>query len=170
MTPRTLASLTALVLAVRAAPAAAYQGYPMVVDTALGVPQVVETEIAPTMGCQLCHTSNTGGTLTLTAFPSYLISQFGFEKTSSEEDPLLVAALAKLEAAQPKLWADMKAGKDPNLDSNLTALAPPQPQYGCAIRREPTATETQWVMACLGFAIVAAARRRTARRQDRDLY
>jgi hypothetical protein len=112
------------------------------------------------MGCQLCHTSATGATPDLTAFPSYLIYQFGFMKTSEEEDALLVAALAKLEAAEPKLWADMKAGKDPNVDPNLTALAPPQPQYGCSMRRAPSGPQTGWTATGLGLAIVALSRRR----------
>jgi hypothetical protein len=156
------------------APAAAYQGYPAVVDKALGVPQVVETKIAPSMGCQLCHTSAAGMTLTLTAFPSYLISQFGFEKSASEEDPLLVDALAKLEAAEPKLWADMKAGKDPNVDQNLTSVAPPQPEYGCSMTRSHCfrhspcrQQEISWVTALLGLMVLAVGRRAVSSRPVR---
>jgi MYXO-CTERM domain-containing protein len=148
--------------------AAAYQGYPKVVDTALGVPQIVETKIAPSMGCQLCHTSNTGGTLNLTAFPSYLISQFGFEKTSSEEDPLLVDALAKLEATEPKLWADMKEGMDPNVDPSLTAVAPPQPQYGCSVRSSPSDGGDARAAAGVLALLTATRRRRRRRGPDRS--
>jgi MYXO-CTERM domain-containing protein len=159
-----LAIVAGLAMGSWEAPVAAYMGYPAVVDTALGVPQIVEMTIAPKMGCQLCHTSPTGATADLTAFPSYLIYQFGFQKTSAEEDSLLVAGLAKLEAAEPKLWADMKAGKDPNVDPNLTALAPPQPQYGCSMGRAPSGPQSGWA-AALGLAIVTLSRRRRSPHQ-----
>ncbi len=71
------------------------------VDAALGKPMVLETKIAPPMGCQLCHTNPNGGTLTLTTFANYMIAEYDFPKTSVPEDELVKASLARLMAAQP---------------------------------------------------------------------
>jgi hypothetical protein len=60
-----------------------------------------------------------------------MITEYDFPKTTVAEDELVKESLAKLMAAQPKLWADMQEGIDPNTDPVLTEQAPPQPQYGC---------------------------------------
>jgi hypothetical protein len=143
-------------------PARASMSYPGDVDTALGVPGIVETKLAPTKGCQLCHTDPNGGTLTLTAFPNYLISQYDFPKTTVAEDGLVAASLAKLKVAEPKLWADMQAGIDPNTDPVLAEQAPPQPAYGCSIRA-PRGGAGAGALVGLGLWSAAALVRRRRR-------
>lgn len=48
------------------------------------------------------------------------------------EDANVLASMAKLKAAEPKLWADMQAGIDPNSDPVFLSGAPPAPEYGCS--------------------------------------
>jgi hypothetical protein len=141
--------------------ASALQNYPGLVDTALGSQtMVVEKQIAPPMGCQLCHTSPIGGTTTLSAFGNVMVSQYGFPDVGVSENALAQAALAKLEATEPKLWKDMQAGIDPNSDPVFTDQAPPQPQYGCSAAPQST-PEPFWLSSALAcFACLAFARRR----------
>jgi MYXO-CTERM domain-containing protein len=140
----------------------ALNGYPLVVDTALGKPGIVENKIAPQKGCQLCHTSSDGATTTLKPFAHYMIAEFGFPNVGVEEDSQVVAALAKLKDAEPKLWSDMQAGIDPNTDPVFTDQAPPQPQHGCST--SPSSPGSAWYGAMALASFAAVLRRRSARR------
>ncbi|MGH7434486.1 MAG: hypothetical protein ACRENE_02345 [Polyangiaceae bacterium] len=138
--------------------------YPGDVDMALGKPMIVETKIAPTMGCQLCHTSSVGGTTTLTPFANEMIARYDFPKAMAVEDANVLASLAKLEAAEPKLWADMQAGIDPNTDPVFLEGAPPSPEYGCSSaggRAAPGIAGVGIAWAC-GIALALRRRRRRA--------
>jgi hypothetical protein len=151
------ALLVASLVIAHASMASALQNYPGLVDTALGSQtMVVETKIAPPMGCQLCHTSSIGGTTTLSAFGNVMVSQYGFPDVGVSENALAQSALSKLEAAEPKLWKDMQAGIDPNSDPVFTEQAPPQPQYGCSAAprsAEPFCVSGAFgLLACLAFA------------------
>jgi hypothetical protein len=139
--------------------ASANQSYPGDVDTALGVPGIVETKMAPTKGCQLCHTDPNGGTTSLTPFADYVVSQYGFPKTLVPEDAVVAVALAKLKDAEPKLWAHMQKGVDPNTDPALAEQAPPHPDYGCAACPPGDTGGLPW-LAGAPLALVAARRRR----------
>lgn len=143
--------------------ARANQSYPGDVDTALGVPGVVETKMAKTKGCQLCHTDPNGGTTTLMPFADYMISQYGFPKTIAPEDAIVAASLAKLKAAEPKLWADMQMGIDPNTDPVLAEQAPPHPSYGCSTGAAPGTTRYSYLVGML-LALAAVGRRSLPRR------
>ena len=161
--PRCAAFVSGAALMAWSAPALANASYPGDVDTALGKPMIVETKIAPTMGCQLCHTNPGGGTMTLTTFANYMIAEYDFPKTTVAEDALVAASLAKLKAAEPKLWADMQAGIDPNTDPVLAEQAPPQPQYGCssAAAREDGC---RWLAVMAGVAAAGLVSGRRLRR------
>lgn len=157
--PRCVALVVGAALVAWSPLAFANPSYPGDVDTALGKPMIVEAKIAPTTGCKLCHTDSAGGTTTLTVFANYMIAEYGFPKTIVPEDELVKESLARLMAAQPKLWADMQDGIDPNTDPVLTEQAPPQPQYGCtAAAAEDDGT---WLAALgvLGLAGLPSARR-----------
>jgi hypothetical protein len=141
--------------------ALALPSYPKDVDTALGKPGIVEGKMAPPMGCQLCHTSTSGGTTTVTLFASYLIAQYEFPSAPVMEDALVAGSLAKLETAEPKLWADMQAGIDPNVDPVLAEQAPHRVEYGCSTGPARGGCSFAWAAALLALATVG---RRTRRR------
>jgi hypothetical protein len=139
--------------------ASAYMGYPLVVDTWLGKPGLVET-MKP-MGCQLCHVSPQGGTVELKAFGNFLVAQYGLPK-SAEEDSALMGVLTELKAANPTLYADMQDGIDPNEDPALTAHELPQPEYGCSTG--PTRrTGEPWLGLLLAMIPLVVSRRRSGR-------
>jgi hypothetical protein len=160
-----LGTTTALLLAFPPA-ARAEATYPGDVDMALGVPGVVE-KMDPPSGCQLCHTDPAGGTTTLTPFANDLVARYEFPKAAAVEDANVLASLAKLKAAEPKLWADMQAGIDPNSDPVFLSGAPPAPGYGCSSSGRGGASETGsgWCPA-LAFGVMLAQRRR---RRSRSL-
>ena len=119
--------------------------------------------MAPPMGCQLCHTDPSGGTLTLSLFGNYLVSEYGFPKIAAIQDAQLAQSLAKLKAGQPELWAHMQAGVDPNTDPLLTDNAPPQPEYGCSAATNGGSTGPAWagLLALFAFAVLARSRGRS---------
>jgi MYXO-CTERM domain-containing protein len=88
-----------------------------------------------------------------------MVADYGLPKVNALEDNQVAQAFARLEAAEPKLWADMKAGVDPNSDPTFTESAPPQPQYGCAASKVPTGPGSSWPTA-LGLAALAVTLRR----------
>jgi hypothetical protein len=120
------AALSAIFALLLAEPASAHQGYPQRVDAAFGVS--VET-IDPSMGCQLCHTSGSGGTTSLRPFGQHLVATYGLDNSATENDQSLDQALQGLKAGDPQLVADLQKGLDPNPD----VLNDPTPQYGCAV-------------------------------------
>ena len=141
------------------ATADAYMGYPPVVDTWLGKDGLVQ-KIEPTMGCQLCHVSDQGGTVELKPFGNLLVASYGLPKTA-EEDAALTGALAELKAANAILYADMQKGIDPNEDPALTAHELPQPEYGCSAGTAPDAP--RWSAILLAIVPLAAGRRGSRR-------
>lgn len=141
----------------------AYMGYPPLVDTWLGKDGLVQ-KIEPTMGCQLCHVSDQGGTVELKPFGNLLVASYALPKTA-EEDSALMGVLAELKDANPMLYADMQKGIDPNDDPALTAHELPQPEYGCSAGTAPGAP--RWSALLLAIVpLVAGLRmpRRAARR------
>jgi hypothetical protein len=133
--------------------------YPGDVDTALGKAGIVETKIAPPMGCQLCHTDPNGGTTTLTPFANYMVATYGLPKAAAVEDANVMASLAQLKAAEPTLWADMQMGIDPNTDPALGASAPPQAQYGCSSSGAGHTSGAPWIALMTGLLVAAWGRR-----------
>ena len=84
-------------------PARAQTGYPAIIDMTLGVDVA---KLDPPNGCQLCHTSNSGGTTSLTPFGTLLVSKYGLISTTVETsgaDQSLVSALKSLRTNDPKL-------------------------------------------------------------------
>jgi hypothetical protein len=160
-----LSAIFALLLA--AEPARAHPGYPQKVDAAFGVS--VET-IDPSMGCQLCHTSASGGTTSLRPFGQRLVATYGLDNTATENDQSLEQALQGLKAGDPQLVQDLQKGLDPNPD----VLNDPTPQYGCAVGLSPGGFPCGTLVA-LGIACVLARRlssttsaeRRSTRRRPR---
>jgi hypothetical protein len=143
------------------ATAEAYMGYPPLVDTWLGKDGIVQ-KIEPTMGCQLCHVSDLGGTVELKPFGNLLVASYGLPKTA-EEDPALMGALAELKAGNPALFADMQQGIDPNDDPALTAHELPQPEYGCSTATTRPRDEPDLAPIFLAMVPLAAALRRPRR-------
>jgi hypothetical protein len=141
------------------ATADAYMGYPSVVDTWLGKDGLVQ-KIEPTMGCQLCHVSDVGGTVELKPFGNLLVASYALPKTA-EEDSALTGVLVELKAANPMLYADMQKGIDPNDDPALTAHELPQPEYGCSAGTAPSAPP--WSTILLAIVPLAAGFRRLRR-------
>jgi hypothetical protein len=145
------------------ATADAYMGYPPLVDTWLDKGGLVQ-KIEPTMGCQLCHVSDQGGTVELKPFGNLLVASYGLPKTA-EEDSALMGALAELKVANPMLYADMQKGIDPNDDPALTAHELPQPEYGCSVETAPGAP--RWspiLLAIVPLSVGFRRARRAARR------
>jgi hypothetical protein len=146
------------------ATAEAYMGYPPVVDTWLGKDGLVQ-KIEPTMGCQLCHVNDQGGTVELKPFGNLLVASYGLPKTA-EEDVALRGALAELQAANPTLFADMQKGIDPNDDPALTAHELPQPEYGCSTATARPRGGPDWApifLALVRFRSSRGGRRRRLR-------
>ena len=141
------------------ATAEAFMGYPPLVDTWLGKDGLVQ-KIEPTMGCQLCHVSDIGGTVELKPFGNMLVASYGLPKTA-EEDSALMGALAELKAANPTLYEDMQKGIDPNTDPALTAHELPQPEYGCGVGTSPHAPGGSALL--LAMAPLAVGLRRSRR-------
>jgi hypothetical protein len=138
-------------------------GYPNVVDTWLDKGGLIQ-KIEPTMGCQLCHVSDIGGTVELKPFGNLLVASYALPKTA-EQDAALMGALAELKAANPTLYADMQKGIDPNDDPALTAHELPQPEYGCAAATAPRAP--RWNTILLAIVPLAAGLRRPRQRARR---
>jgi hypothetical protein len=137
----------------------AYRGYPPIVDTWLGKDGLVE-KIEPTMGCQLCHVSDQGGTVELKPFGNLLVASYALPKTA-EEDAALMGVLVELKAANPMLYADMQKSIDPNDDPALTAHELPQPEYGCSAGT--AANAPPWSAILLAIVPLAAGLRRLRR-------
>ena len=135
----------------------AHPGYPAIIDKTLNV----EVEkIDPPMGCQLCHTSDQGGTTTLTKFGTLLVSRYGLQSTPAEtsgSDASLQGALMGLASEQPRLMQDLASGTDPNVD----VTDDPTPMYGCSLSRRSTGDWT--AIALFGGLVALAYRRRSSR-------
>jgi hypothetical protein len=138
-----------------AAPALAHPGYPQIVKQVLGVDPAV---FDPPQGCQLCHTSDSGGTASLRPFGVKLVSTYGLDPSAAtEDDGSLTAALQGLEMGDAQIAQDLKMGMDPNFD----VPNDPTPQFGCAAA--PPAPERPCpplVSVALAALVAWAARRR----------
>jgi hypothetical protein len=139
--------------------ASANPDYPAAVVAALGLPGVT---IDPPNGCKLCHQNESGG-LPLNGFGSLMENEYGVQKADVPES--VKTAMMALEAMQPNLVADIRAGIDPNTDLNGASI-PPQPEYGCAIGQpSPEGGGTglaAWALVA-GFAAMQARRARARR-------
>jgi len=108
------------------ATARAHEGYPVVVDTWLGTPGLIEMIEKP-MGCQLCHVSDQGATVELQPFGNLLVARYGLPRTA-EQDAALMGALAALRQTTRPLRGHA-ARIDSNGDPALTARRFRQPEY-----------------------------------------
>jgi hypothetical protein len=139
-----------------ASPAGAHPGYPAIIDSALGVQLEM---IFPSQGCQLCHTSASGGTVSLRPFGTHLVSTYGLDPSATEDDPSLNQALKSLQAGDPLLVQDLQKGLDPNPD----VTNDPTPAYGCAAA--PTGGSDRGAGIAMGVALLAVTAARRARRR-----
>jgi hypothetical protein len=146
-----------------ATPAAAHNGFPAVIDGALGEPSnFVENEFKPT-ACQLCHTSTAGGTA-LVAFGTLLVSTYGLSNDPiNEDDNSLKTAMIGLKADDPEAITDLKKGINPNSDPEVFATALPQPTYGCAVAPVPRRPPSPGFPLALAATAILLSRRRRVR-------
>jgi uncharacterized protein (TIGR03382 family) len=116
--------------------AEAHPDFPSTVDTDLGLTGSVTVEnVFPPSGCQLCHTSPGGATISLTPFGERLVIMYGVSSDVATDDPSEVtAALAAMQTQDPKLIEDLKNGKDPSADITSTVL---MPVFGCSAAPGP---------------------------------
>ncbi len=153
-----LRSMQALVIAlslVHASAARATPDFPAVVVRALELPGIT---IDPPQGCELCHTSDSGGT-SLRPFGT-VVQQYGAQPY---QENTLEAALGQIAQNEPQLVADIKASKDPNTDTGPTNVH--TPEYGCGA--SPGRAELPGWPACLGVIVAVGLRRSRARRRLR---
>jgi len=140
-------------------PAAAHPDFPPAIDTDLGLTgSVILESVYPPSGCQLCHTSPAGGTLSLTPFGDLLVDMYGVSSSALIDDPTqLTAALAAMQMQDPTLVTDLKTGKDPSDDVHTSVLL--MPEYGCS-----AAPGSPGGCGAVLLAVAAAALRRGRRR------
>jgi MYXO-CTERM domain-containing protein len=146
------------------AAAAAHPGYPMVVETTLGLSAVFDPS-GNNGGCYLCHQTTAGGTA-LRPFGTLLVQQYGLSSDPvNEDDSSLMAALEALKAGpDAKLAADIEAGVDPNDDPLIDEVANPTPEYGCSVGAPAAGGSAPWVVGvALGLALAGAAVRKRRR-------
>jgi hypothetical protein len=125
--------------------------FPGVVVDALGLPGIT---VDPPMGCKLCHPTDAGGT-SLQPF-GQLLQQYGAQ---ANDEASLRAALALVEQNDPQLIADIKEGRDPNLDAGNVHT----PQYGCGVARRNTAGSLPPIAALAAILLLGAMRRQASR-------
>jgi hypothetical protein len=138
----------------------AQPGYPAIVNKTLNIDITV---IEPSMGCQLCHTSDQGNTTSLRPFGNMLVSRYGLMSVTVESagaDASLVTALQSLQADEPTLYKDLQMGNDPNPD----VTNDPVPQYGCS--SAPGRSDGAAILA-VGFGLFALSAARRGRRRAR---
>jgi len=153
-------------LAVSLAPhAAASTSFPAALRSKLGLAQVPY----PPMGCQLCHQSDAGGLGTATKPFGRSLLKAGAVGGSV---PNLLKALDNLEADGTDSdhdgvsdIAELKAGKDPNVFTSSTGMAPPPgediplPETGCELAGLHGSSSIAWAL-LLGAVLSFGARRR----------
>jgi hypothetical protein len=127
--------------------------FPAVVVKTFDLPAI---QIDPPQGCELCHTSDSGGT-SLRPFGALLL-QYGVQPY---EETTLEQALGEVEQNEPQLVADIKAGRDPNDDTGSADVH--TPEYGCAAAGAPAHGRLAWLAALAPLALTL--RRRRARRR-----
>jgi hypothetical protein len=129
-----------------------YQGY---LDTALSLSN------PSSQGCAICHVSAAGGqpgNPSLAPFGG-LLNADGIETTSSESQ--FASVLSEIKQDQPKVYADLQAGRDPNPDVSATNVH--IPEYGCNVGIGARLAEPRWV-AALGMLALVGWRRRSKSR------
>jgi len=127
-------ALVALLSLTWCAAASATPDFPAVVVKTLELPGIT---IDPPQGCELCHTSDSGGT-SLRPFGALLL-QYG---TQPYEESTLEQALGQLTQDEPQLVADIKASRDPNDDTGSADVH--TPEYGCTVRPAPGPRGLVW--------------------------
>lgn len=128
--------------------------YPPEVIMALGLP-ADSTAIT----CATCHLSNSGGggpSDPMLAVFGALLEQDGIASGSSEAQ--FVSVLAEIKATQPKAYADLLAGRDPNPDVTDAADVH-TPEFGCTMGNVAKGRGS-WMLALFGLASIAVWRRR----------
>jgi hypothetical protein len=139
--------------------AAATQDFPGVVKDTLELPAIT---VDPPQGCRLCHETDEGGAA-LRSFGK-LMQQYGVKPY---DEGSLKIALAQLNLDEPRLIDDIRAGRDPNDDTNGQANLH-QPEYGCSVSDARGAGSSPTPFAALvGLAIAAVASIRRSRRGSR---
>jgi hypothetical protein len=106
-----------------ASSARATPDFPAVVVKVLDLKAIT---IDPPQGCELCHTTDSGGT-SLRPFGT-LLQQYGAQPY---QENTLEAALGQVAQNEPELIADIQASKDPNDDTDAASDVH-TPEYGCA--------------------------------------
>jgi hypothetical protein len=140
-----------------AAGASAEPGYIDYLDSALDV----DASSSPT-DCTPCHLPG-GGMAENTNLQPFgaLLHQDGIGEPSSSE-MAFAEALDQIKQDQPKVYADLQAGSDPNPDVSTTGVH--VPEYGCDVTTGTTVREPWWIVAFGGVLFAIAAWRRRAAR------
>ncbi len=153
------AAMVAMAVLLCATAARAHPGYPGQVGESLGVDV---TKIDPPMGCQLCHTSDAGGT-SLNAFGQRLVATYGLDSNpNTENDGSLAQALKGLQMDDPLLVQDLQKGLDPNVD----VPNDPIPQYGCSAAPRAGVSSVPGIGMAGSVLATAALRQRRRKRED----
>jgi len=157
---RVLALAAAVVVLLWPLAAAATPTFPGDVDADLMLTMRVETTF-PTMGCRLCHLSESPPATNppMKPFGSLLFQEYG---VLPYDDASLKAGLADLARDHPDLVMDLEAGRDPNEDQNAPASLP-TPEYGCAASARAVSHGDAWVAAMLAVMWLV----RTVRTRER---
>jgi hypothetical protein len=142
-----------------AASASAEPGYIDYLDSALDV----DASSSPT-DCTPCHQPG-GGTAENSNLQPFgaLLHQDGIGEPSSSE-AAFAEVLDQIKQDQPKVYADLQAGRDPNPDVSTTGVH--VPEYGCDVTTGPPVREQWWIAAFGGVWFAVVVRRRRAARSS----
>jgi hypothetical protein len=142
------------------ASASAEPGYIDYLDSALDV----DASSSPS-NCTPCHQPG-GGTAENPNLQPFgeLLHQDGIAEPSSSEAAFTVV-VEEIKQGEPKVYADLQAGTDPNPDVSTTGVH--VPEYGCDVASRATAAEPWWTVFCGAFTVVAWRRRAAIRRKPR---